>query len=47
MGGVNPAAASDLLRVSKTIIEKLGIYLDFDAHLPVEFIVNSESLCTT
>lgn len=31
--GGNPAAASDLLRVSKTIIEKLGIYSDFDVHL--------------
>lgn len=34
--GGNPAAASDLLRVSKTIIEQLGIYSDFDVHLKFE-----------
>lgn len=31
--GGNPAAASDLLRVSKTITEELGIYSDLDVHL--------------
>jgi len=43
-GGGNPAAAADILRFSRTIIEKCGIYSDFDVQLEFDKLTEAHKV---